>query len=114
MTDLIQHLETLPTALTHEGTTHVKRLITTNESHKGDIATMNYAWLEPGKQLTQHVHVDGEEFYFFLEGKGRMLVGSEWFEVAAGDFVTVPPHHAHSVKNTENESFVFLTVRTVT
>lgn len=106
------HIETIPTETTHEGTTQVKRLIPPHGQHPGNVATMNYAWLEPGKQLTQHVHTDGEEFYFFLEGKGQILVGNDWFDVTAGDFVTVPPSHAHSVKNTDSESLVFLTVRT--
>lgn len=99
--------------LIHNATTHRQKLIAHDENHKGDIATMNYAWLEQDKQLAPHVHRDGEEFYFFLEGTGQMLVGDEWFPVAKGDFVTVPLAHPHSLKNTEKEKLVFITVRTL-
>lgn len=74
---------------------------------------MNYAWLDPDKQLEAHIHPDGEEFYYFLEGNGTMLVGSEWFDVCKGDFVTVPIRHVHSVKNSSRHPLVFITIRTV-
>lgn len=104
---------TLPDELIHNHTTHRKRLIWVDEKKKGDIATMNYAWLTPGKQLDIHRHDDGEEYYYFLEGCGRMLVGADWFTVGPGEFVTVPKQHDHSVQNTGTANLVFLTVRTV-
>lgn len=109
----VKHTDTIPTELTHQGTTHQKRLITADEHHKGDIATMNYAWLEPGSQLEQHHHPDGEEFYLFLEGTGHILVDTTWHPVTPGNFVTIPAGSIHSVKNTGHADLVFITVRTV-
>lgn len=108
-----KNIRDIPDELIHNATTHRKRLISHEETHKGDIATMNHAWLEPGKQLEPHTHADGEEFYFFLEGVGQILVGSEWITVESGDFVTIPLSYTHSLKNTGNNNLVFITIRTL-
>ncbi len=108
-----KNISDIPSELNHKDTTHRKRLIRVDEHHKGDIATMNYAWLEPGKQLDTHLHSDGEEFYYFLEGFGTILVGDAWIPVTPGDFVTIPVGAHHSIKNTAQKNLVFLTIRTV-
>lgn len=108
-----QNLDRLPTEITHHGTTHVKRLVRTEENHKGDVATMNYAWLESGKQLTTHSHPDGEEFYLFIEGTGEILVGETWHAIDKGSFVVIPMATLHSVKNTGKQNLVFITTRTL-
>ena len=112
MPSIKQNIKDISTDLAHNNTTFRKRLITQDE-HKGKLATYNYAWLESGKALTPHVHDDGEEFYFFLEGSGSMLVGEEWFPVTEGDFITVPHHQVHSVKNDNVNNLVFMAIRTI-
>ncbi len=107
-----QNINDIYTDLAHNNTTFRKRLITQDE-HKGKLATYNYAWLESGKALTPHAHKDGEEFYYFLEGDGSMLVGDEWFTVSAGDFVTVPSKKTHSVKNDNKKNLIFMAIRTI-
>lgn len=89
-----------------------KRLINTTDN-KGKIATMNYAWLEKGKQIETHSHQDGEEFYLFLEGKGKMLVGKDWIKVEKDDFITVPLGSDHSLINEDEEKLTFITLRTI-
>lgn len=74
---------------------------------------MNYAWLEPGKQLTAHTHPDGEELYLFLEGTGEILIGDTWFPITKGSFATIPVGSTHSVKNNSTVNLTFMTVRTV-
>lgn len=112
MTIIKNNIKHIATDLAHNDTTFRKRLITQDE-HKGKLATYNYAWLESGKALTPHSHPDGEEFYYFLEGNGAMLVGEEWFDVSAGDFVTVPQKKMHSVKNDNEKNLVFMAIRTI-
>lgn len=108
-----KQLTDIITEITHDGTTHQKRLVTVDEHHVGDVATINYAWLEAGKQLSLHAHPDGEEFYFFLKGNGEILVGDSWYPVQKGSFVVIPFTQNHSVKNTGKSTLTFLTVRTV-
>jgi mannose-6-phosphate isomerase-like protein (cupin superfamily) len=106
------HIDDIPTEKTHNDTTFRKRLIDAGEKN-GRIATCNYAWLTKGNQLELHVHSDGEEFYFFLEGSGEMLVGKKWLSITKGDFVTIPQGAEHSLKNSKEEDLVFLTIRTI-
>ena len=109
----MKNLDTIPVEITHNGSTHVQRLIRPNENHPGDIATINYAWLEPQKQLTVHSHPDGEEFYFFIDGAGDMLANGSWVNVKKGTFITVPIGSDHSVKNTGLPPLCFVTIRTL-
>ena len=112
MSTIATNLQKILTELAHGGTTHRKRLITVDQ-HKGEIATMNYAWLTQGKKLDAHAHPDGEEYYLFISGSGEMLVGEKWFPVGKDDFVTVPVNHMHSLVNHEADPLVFIAVRTV-
>lgn len=106
-------IATLPDEKAHEGSTHRKRLIRTTEQKTGSIATVNYAWLDPKGTLPAHTHDDGEEYYFFLEGSGRILVGQTWHTVTKHDFVTIAKKTIHSVANTGTTPLVFVTIRTV-
>jgi mannose-6-phosphate isomerase-like protein (cupin superfamily) len=107
-----QNLQDIKTESTHNNTVLRKRLITVGQN-KGKLETCNYAWLEKGKQLETHAHLDGEEFYLFLEGEGEMLVGEEWFPVKKDDFVVVEQNKNHSLKNHHNQNLVYLAIRTV-
>jgi mannose-6-phosphate isomerase-like protein (cupin superfamily) len=107
-----KNITSIETEIIHDATTHRKRLLTVGDAKPGNVATMNYAWLAPGKQLTPHAHTDGEEFYYFLDGNGQMLQENEWLPVTQGDFVTVPVESVHSVKNTGTTNLIFITVRT--
>lgn len=109
----MKNLTDIPTELTHNGTTHVKRLLPPDPSRMGSIATMNYAWLDPGKQLTPHIHPDGEEYYLILEGMGSMLIDTQWIPVQKESFIIIPVGKTHAVKNTGDTSLTFVTVRTV-
>lgn len=90
----------------------VQRLIQPGEN-KGKIATMNFALLEKDMKVQPHVHEDGEEFFFFLEGKGETEVGEEKFSVEKGDFITVPQGQMHVVRNKNDEPLSFISVRTI-
>ena len=113
MAPIIKNIIDIPDEIIHENSTLRKRLVWVDERHKGDIATINYARLKPKKQLDIHTHTDGEEFYYFLQGKGDILVGDKWHIIRPGNFVTIPVGTAHSVRNNSDTYIVFLTIRTV-
>ena len=58
----------------------------------------------------QHHHVETEEIYYLLEGRGRMSVGAETREVAAGDAVFIPRGAIHTLENTGDEPIRLLLV----
>ena len=66
--------------------------------------------LPPGASVGRHHHLETEEVYYLLEGSGRMTVGDETREVAAGDAIFIPRGATHSLKNTGAKSLRLLLV----
>jgi mannose-6-phosphate isomerase-like protein (cupin superfamily) len=61
-----------------------------------------------GGRTVAHYHRATEELYFFTAGTGRMALGDDEREVAAGDCVVIPPGEVHGLVNTGDEPLVLL------
>lgn len=57
------------------------------------------AVVQPGRATLLHRHRETEELYHVTQGEGRMTMGSETFDLAAGDSVRIPPGTPHRVEN---------------
>jgi mannose-6-phosphate isomerase-like protein (cupin superfamily) len=57
------------------------------------------ATVPPGGETAEHLHREAEEIYVFIGGAGRLRVGEEERDVAAGDFVVIPPGTPHKLWN---------------
>jgi len=66
--------------------------------------------LPPGSANTLHKHVRQEEFYFVLEGTGRMRVGDETLTVPKYGGVLVGPEQLRQVFNDTGEDALWLIV----
>jgi mannose-6-phosphate isomerase-like protein (cupin superfamily) len=64
------------------------------------------ATVPPGKDTAEHLHRETEEIYLFVAGAGRMKLGEETFDVAAGQAVVIPPGSAHKLWNPGGEPLV--------
>lgn len=69
--------------------------------------------VEPGGMRELHWHPNGDEWQYYLSGKGRMTVfGSEskarTFDYQAGDVGYVPVAMGHYIENTGSETLTFL------
>lgn len=51
----------------------------------------NYFLYEPGDTVRRHTQIEQEETFFVVEGRGRMEVGDEEFEIETGDVIVVDP-----------------------
>lgn len=98
---------------THNNSVYRVKLVAPNQSEKRLLATFNYAFLEQGMKLDPHTHVDGVEYYFFLNGVGRMMINGKWFDVSPNDFVEIPIGLEHSLINRNRKKLEFLTLRTI-
>ena len=63
--------------------------------------------LHVNQNTNGHYHENQEEVYFFICGKGKMIVGDEEFEVKAGDIVLIPDGLFHKVYNTGESDLIF-------
>jgi glyoxylate utilization-related uncharacterized protein len=59
--------------------------------------------LQPGVSVGLHEHIDDEEYYFIVSGRGTMTLNGDSVEVAAGDIAAVFPGGSHAVENTGSE-----------
>ena len=67
--------------------------------------------LHPGKQTGSHNHSGQEEVYIFMKGEGTMIVGTNTYEVKAGDTILIPDGDFHKVWNTSKyEDLIFVCV----
>jgi mannose-6-phosphate isomerase-like protein (cupin superfamily) len=64
--------------------------------------------LEPGQVQKVHAHEGSDKIYYLLEGKGRITVGTEEKELAAGEITMAPSGEIHGVVNHTQEPLVIL------
>ncbi len=48
-----------------------------------------------------HKHLEADEFFYVLEGSGRILLGEEEHEIESGDFIFVPVDTYHKITSSE-------------
>jgi len=63
---------------------------------------IGFCMVYPGGKTGGHVHEDAEEIYHIIDGRAKMIVGDEEFEVEAGDTFLVPAHKMHTTMNPYN------------
>lgn len=63
--------------------------------------------LHAAQNTNGHYHEGQEEVYFFVHGRGRMIVDENEMEVKAGDIVLIPDGLFHKVFNTGESDLVF-------
>ena len=67
--------------------------------------------LHPDNMTTGHNHKGQEEVYQFVSGNGKMTVGTNTYDVKAGDIVLIPDGDFHRVYNeSKDEDLVFVCV----
>ena len=64
--------------------------------------------LKPGCSIGEHEHVGEAELFYFMQGTGTVTDNGEAVAVSAGDSMTTPSGHRHSVENTGSEDLVIL------
>ncbi len=61
------------------------------------------ATVPPGGATAEHYHRLTEELYLVTAGRGRLRIGEEERDVAAGDCAVIPPGARHKIWNTGDE-----------
>ena len=97
----IENLQRVEAFITKDGS-EIRELagVPTGNSRNQSLAE---ATVPPGGETEEHFHRASEEIYFFTAGHGRLRLGDEESEVAAGDTVVIPPGTRHKLRNTGSE-----------
>ena len=67
-------------------------------------------YLSPGDAMSYHRQTEQEEFYYVLEGPGRMKIDDELMDVPEGTAVRIPPETPRQVLNDTEGEHVWLIV----
>jgi mannose-6-phosphate isomerase-like protein (cupin superfamily) len=92
------------------------KVIKDNEVYKlkdnafGNKLVLSSTFLRANQQTTGHNHVGQEEVYFFIKGKGEMLIDDNRFPVEEGDVVCIEDGEFHRVYNTSHLGLYFVCV----
>lgn len=56
-------------------------------------------YLDPGEAIAHHKHERQEEFYYLVEGDGRMKIAGEKMDIPEGSVIRLPPETPRQVFN---------------
>jgi len=62
--------------------------------------------LLPGSTIPAHKHLNNDEYFFFITGKGSMIVDENSFPFSAGTTAFVPKATWHEIKNTGDDKVI--------
>ena len=62
--------------------------------------------LDPGASIGYHKHVDNEEVYFIISGKGIYTEEGDDFDTRAGDSFLCRMGNSHGIKNVGTEKLI--------
>ncbi len=81
----------------------------------GELGSRNLSvnWIEvpPGASEDLLSHEEAEQAYIVVAGTGTMSATGDTQELAAGDFVMIPPATEHSVSNDGTEALALVSVQ---
>ena len=96
----LTHLSDAPSFVTKDGS-EIRELMHPG-SHASRHQSLAEATVHPGKRTVLHRHHATEELYHIAQGRGRMTLGEEAFEVRDGDTICIPPGTPHCIANIGN------------
>ncbi len=66
--------------------------------------------MQAGKSGDYHEHEGREQVYYFTEGRGKMKIDGELYDVKEGDAVCVPPRTKHQMINDSDDWLAHLII----
>ena len=103
----VRHAGDIPgTDVANGSDTRIQVLISSTE---GPNFALRRFTMQPGGGMPRHTNTVEHEQYV-LQGRGRIEIGPETYEVQAGDVVFIPEGVEHSYLNVGQEPFAFLCV----
>jgi quercetin dioxygenase-like cupin family protein len=83
------------------------RLLLTAGTVGAQASCLGFSVFVPGTNTPQKIH-DAEELCYVLSGRGRLTVGAEIVDYAAGQALYIPPGVPHGVSNPYEDDLVMV------
>lgn len=72
--------------------------------------SFSHVLIPAGCSSRPHYHLESEETFYFIKGKGRMIVDDKGFDVEKGDTVLITPCERHLLLNNSGNNLEFIVV----
>lgn len=99
--------ETVTEAAGEKGILRLDKLIS-DENAPSSLRTYARASLDPGAEVSFHVHTGESECYYILSGNGEYDDDGQKVSVTAGDVTFTPDGHGHGIKNVGSDTLEFM------
>ncbi len=63
---------------------------------------------EPGQGTVEHHHVEQDEIFYVVEGKGTFIVDGETIPVATGSMLLAPADSKHAIQTADDSRLVVI------
>ena len=86
--------------LTPVSTSHcigLKTVLLSNQETVSPITQIAITTLQSGEKIEVHLHPTMDEYYFFLEGEGVLLIDEKEYECSTGLFFMIPATAQHGI-----------------
>lgn len=88
---------------------HLRELLNARTDKRAYRYSLAHAVVKPGEKTKPHA-LKTSEVYYILDGHGRMHIGEESAEVAAGCVIDIPPQAVQWIENTGKNDLIFLCI----
>ncbi|MDO8739989.1 MAG: cupin domain-containing protein [Candidatus Woesearchaeota archaeon] len=83
---------------------NIEKLTVENDNFRKVLYTAEHCQLvlmslNPGEEIGSEIHDDGDQFFRFEKGKGKVIINETEYDVSDGDSVIVPAGTTHNVVN---------------
>ena len=102
----IQNIEQVAAFTTKDGSEIRELLAHRNSGIRNQ--SLAQARLAPGLATEPHLHPKTEEIYYILDGCGEITIEDQQQQVGPGDAIAILPGQLHSIRNSGNQTLVFL------
>jgi mannose-6-phosphate isomerase-like protein (cupin superfamily) len=72
--------------------------------------SLAFVVIPPGGSSSHHFHKVGEETYYILKGRGKLIVNNKEHIVSPGDAIFISPNATHQIFTEGNEVLEFVVV----
>ncbi len=83
-----------------------ERRLVVHPAMGSELVTAVCGRLQAGQRFEEYAHPMSEEFFYVLQGCGRMRIGKTWYDIEVGDVAYIPPRVPYTVVNTGDESII--------
>ena len=84
-------------------------ILQSSESHQ-----VKTIWVSPGKRLSYQRHQKRAEHWFIVQGRARITLEGDIFEMGTGDSIDIEIGELHRIENIGTTDVIFIEVQTGT